>query len=133
ESPIRYPRWRQPGRFINLRDLFAAGGTRLPTMNLRLRLFLLAFIAAAPGVALLVWNQHDLSRARTQQVEQEVSALAKQQAAEFDRIAEGALQFLVALAQIPDIRTGGSGCNELLERIRSNYLAYGALIRADLA
>src|SRR5262249_37300790 len=110
----------------------AGAGMGFSGMNLRLRLFLLAIIAAAPGVALLAWNQVDLGRARTQQVEQEVTALARQQAAEFDRIAEGALQFLVALAQIPEIRTGHDGCGDLLARIRNNYLSYGALLRADL-
>jgi PAS domain S-box-containing protein len=102
-------------------------------VKLRYRLVVLPLIAVFPAIALLVWDQHDLYRSRQQQLEQQVLALAKQQAAEVDRIAEGALQFLVALAQIPEIKAGTPECAELLSGIRSNYRSYLAIIRADLS
>ena len=77
-------------------------------------------------------NLRDLRESRFHEIEQQVLGLAKQHASEVDRIADGALQFLVALAQIPDIRDGTSECGPLLARIRTNYQAYLALIRADL-
>jgi hypothetical protein len=83
-------------------------------------------------VILLAWNQRDLRESRFNEIEQQVLGLAKQQASEVDRIAEGALQFLVALAQVPDIRDGTAECGPLLARIRTNYQSYVALIRADL-
>lgn len=100
-------------------------------MSLRLRLILLAIIAAVPAIVLLRLNQLDITEARFRELEQQVLTLAKQQAAEVDRIAEGALQFLVALAQIPEIQSGGRGCEQLLSHIRPNYPGYRALIRAD--
>ena len=100
-------------------------------MKLQHRLILLPIIALLPALAVLVWNQVDLHQSRRHDLGQQVIALAKQQAAEVDRIAEGALQFLVALAQIPDIRSGSAECGPLLERIRTNYKSYLALIRAD--
>lgn len=81
----------------------------------------------------MIWNQQDFRQSRLREVQQQVFALAKQQSAEVDRIAEGALQFLVALAQIPEIADGRPDCGDLLARIRTNYRSYSALIRADLS
>lgn len=99
-------------------------------MNLTVRLFLLALLATAPAVAIEIWNQNDLRRARTLEIQRQVTTLARLQTAEIDRIAEGARQFLVALAQIPQLREP-EACNALLRRIRENYLAYRALIATD--
>ena len=101
-------------------------------MKLRYRLVLLPILAVTPVVILLAWNQRDLRDSRFNEIEQQVLGLAKQQASEVDRIAEGALQFLVALAQIPDIKDGTAECGPLLTKIRTNYQSYVALIRADL-
>ena len=103
-------------------------------MNLRLRLFLLVLVAALPAFALLLWNQADLTAARYEEVRRQVLVLAEQQASEINQIGEGALQFLVALGEIPVIREGvATQCAELLSQIRDNYQAYRALIRADLS
>jgi PAS domain S-box-containing protein len=99
-------------------------------VNLTVRLFVLALLAAAPAVAIEIWNQYDLRRARSFEMQRQVMTLARLQTAEIDRIAEGARQFLVALAQIPQIRDR-EACNALLRQIRENYLAYRALIAAD--
>jgi PAS domain S-box-containing protein len=101
-------------------------------MQLRTRLLALPVVAIAPAVALLLWNQRDLDESRHEQIEQLVLNQAKQVSAEVDRIAEGALQFLVALAQIPQIRDDGAECNNLLSGIRANYGAYLAIIRANM-
>src|SRR6266851_830115 len=79
----------------------------------------MAVIAALPAVGLQFWNEHDLR-------------LARPQAAEIDRLAEGARQFLVALAQIPQVNGADTaGCADLLIQIRANYRAYRAIIVAD--
>lgn len=102
-------------------------------MNLRLRLFLLVVVTALPTFALLLWNQAELTAARYDEVRRQVLVLAQQQASEINQIAEGALQFLVALGEIPVIRAGiAAECAGLLSNIRDNYKAYRALIRADL-
>src|SRR5215213_156715 len=100
-------------------------------MKLRTRIFLLPLVALLPAVALLLIDQWDLDRSRQQELEGQVLNQARQVSAEVDRIAEGALQFLVALAQIPEIKNGDRSCGALLTSIRTNYKAYLALIRAD--
>jgi PAS domain S-box-containing protein len=93
----------------------------------------MAVIAALPAVGVQFWNEYDLRRARTQELEEQVLRLARLQSAEIDRLAEGARQFLVALAQIPQINSqDASACASLLARIRENYrAAYRAIIVAD--
>ena len=99
-------------------------------MSLTLRLVLMAVIAALPAVGLQFWNEHDLRGVRTQELQEQVLRLARQQSAEIDRLAEGARQFLVALAQIPQINGTDTACADLLTRIRANYRAYRAIIVA---
>jgi PAS domain S-box-containing protein len=102
-------------------------------VSLKLRLILMAVIAALPAVGIQLWNALDLRQARTHELEEEVLRLARAQSAEIDRLAEGARQFLVALAQLPQI-TGQDAvaCEELLIRIRENYRSYRAIIVADI-
>ena len=101
-------------------------------MSLALRLFLLALFAAVPAVLIQAWNEYDLRRARSEDVRAGVLRLAQSQNAELERISEGARQFLVALAQLPQVKDKDvAACNELLARIRENYRAYRALIAAD--
>jgi PAS domain S-box-containing protein len=101
-------------------------------VSLTLRLILLALLAAAPGVVLQVWNYADLRRSRTVAVEGETWQLARTAGGEIDRISEGARQFLVALAHIPQIRNvEEADCTELLSRIRADYRSYRALIVAN--
>src|SRR5712691_7575211 len=91
----------------------------------------MAVIAALPAVGLQFWNEHDLRLARTQELQEQVLRLARQQSAEIDRLAEGARQFLVALAQIPQVNGADTaGCADLLIQIRANYRAYRAIIVA---
>jgi len=101
-------------------------------VSLKLRLILMAVIAALPAVGIQLWNALDLRQARTHELEEEVLRLARAQSAEIDRLAEGARQFLVALAQLPQI-TGQDAvaCEDLLTRIRENYRSYRAIIVAD--
>jgi PAS domain S-box-containing protein len=101
-------------------------------LGLTLRLILLAILAAAPAVAIQIWNEYDLRRARVAEVKDQVLRLARSETAEIDRIVEGARQFLVALAQISPVKDkDGPACNDLLTRIAKNYSAYRALIAAD--
>jgi PAS domain S-box-containing protein len=107
----------------------AAGGKSL---SLTLRLILLALLASVPALTIQIWNEYDLRRARLAQIHDEVLRLARSEAAEIDRIIEGARQFLVALALIPQVRNkDAAACVELLSGISSNYQAYRALIVAD--
>jgi PAS domain S-box-containing protein len=101
-------------------------------LSLTLRLFLLALFAAVPAVLIQAWNEYDLRQARTVAVREQVLRLAQSQNAEIERLVEGARQFLVALAQLPPVKSkDAAACNELLARIRENYRAYRALIAAD--
>jgi PAS domain S-box-containing protein len=101
-------------------------------MKLQTRILLLPFIALLPALGLLILNQWDLDRSRHQELEQQVLNQARQISAEVDRISEGALQFLVALAQVPEIKNGDTNCGALLANIRTNYNNYLAIIRADV-
>src|SRR5215207_7181724 len=104
------------------------------SLGLTLRLILLAIMAAAPAVAIQIWNEYDLRRARMADIREQVLRLARSETAEIDRIVEGARQFLVALAQLPQVKDKDkdpAGCNDLLTRISKNYRAYRALIAAD--
>ncbi|HEX2216800.1 MAG TPA: cache domain-containing protein, partial [Xanthobacteraceae bacterium] len=101
------------------------------SLSVTSRLMLLALLAAAPAFAIQAWNEFDLRRARSSEIREQVFRLARTQESEISRVAEGARQFLVALAQVPQIKNAEAAeCNELLARIRENYNAYRALIVA---
>src|SRR5215468_1239520 len=92
----------------------------------------MAVIAALPAVGIQLWNALDLRQARTHELEEQVLRQARAQSAEIDRLAEGARQFLVALAQIPQITSQDpAACEDLLMHIRENYRSYRAIIVAD--
>src|ERR1700694_3787969 len=103
---------------IGRRALRASRPTGVQRLSLTLRLILMAVIAALPAVGVQFWNEYDLRRARTQELEEQVLRLASLQSAEIDRLAEGARQFLVALAQLPQIISkDASACAGLLAQI----------------
>ena len=54
-------------------------------MGLTLRLILLAIMAAAPAVAIQIWNEYDLRRVRMADVREQVLRLARSETAEYER------------------------------------------------
>jgi hypothetical protein len=115
-------------------------GTQLSTstqgaafnMSLTIRLVLLVLIAVLPSLGIQVWNEIDLRASREDDARNAILQIARRQTAEIDRIAEGARQFLVALAQLPQVQArDAEACGELFRRLRPQYPGYANFFATD--
>ena len=88
-------------------------------MNLLSRLFLLVAIALLPVIAIQTYNEFDLRRARQLEVESQALSLARLAAAEQRQIVQGIRQVLIALSELPAVKTRDSvTCDAYLAAIR---------------
>jgi Tfp pilus assembly protein PilE len=74
-------------------------------VTLLLRLFLLVAVALLPAIAVQSYNEFDLRRSRQMDVQEQVLGLAKLAAAEQQQIVQGIRQALVALSELPAIKS----------------------------
>lgn len=91
-------------------------------MSLRRRLFLLGGLTLLPVIGLLVYDQVDLRQSREKELHASAIDLARDLAREVQRIVDGGHNVLVALAQMPEIRSSdAAACNDILSRLLPSY------------
>jgi PAS domain S-box-containing protein len=97
------------------------------------RLFLLVAVALLPAIAIQMYNEFDLRRARQVEVQNQALSLARLAAAEQQQIVEGIRQVLIAMSEIPSIKTRDSqGCDAYLAAIQQRFPAFIRFLVADL-
>lgn len=102
-------------------------------MTLLSRLFVLVAVALLPAIAIQVLNEFDLRRARQVEVQNQALSLAKLAAAEQQQIVQGIRQVLIALSELPSIKTRDSqACNAYLAGMQQRFPAFVTFLVADL-
>jgi PAS domain S-box-containing protein len=102
-------------------------------VNLLSRLFLLVAIALLPVIAIQTYNEFDLRRARQLEVESQALSLARLAAAEQRQIVQGIRQVLIALSELPAVKTRDSvTCDAYLAAIRQRFPAFITFIVTDM-
>jgi len=104
-----------------------------PRIGLTGRLIVLAVIAVLPALGIEAYNEFDLRRAREAETRQRAVQITMQFGEEMGELREGARQLLVALSQLPSIRSAdSSGCTSYLTTLKSNYPNYHELSAVDI-
>jgi signal transduction histidine kinase len=107
---------------------------RLPRVSLALRLCILVLIAITPAIVILGYNEYELRKAREDDIRHQVIQITKQFGEEIGELREGARQLLLALAQLPAVRTrDADSCSEHFTTLKSQYANYSLLAAADTA
>ena len=102
-------------------------------MTLLSRLFVLVAVALLPAVAIQVYNEFDLRRARQVEVQNQALSLAKLAAAEQQQIVQGIRQVLIALSELSAIKAkDAQGCNAYLSKINQRYPGFITFIVVDM-
>jgi Na+-transporting NADH:ubiquinone oxidoreductase subunit NqrB len=97
------------------------------------RLFVLVTIALLPAIAIQMYNEFDLRRARQIEVQNQALSLAKLAAAEQQQIVQGIRQVLIAMSELPSIKTRGSqACDAYLAAIQQRFPAFIRFLVTDL-
>jgi signal transduction histidine kinase/HAMP domain-containing protein len=97
------------------------------------RLFLLVAVALLPAIAIQAYNEFDLRRARQVEVQSQALRLAKLAAAEQQQIVQGIRQVLIAMSELPSIKTRDSqACNAYLAAMQRRFPAFVTFLVADL-
>jgi PAS domain S-box-containing protein len=93
----------------------------------------LVAIALLPAIAIQMYNEFDLRRARQVEVQNQALSLAKLAAAEQQQIVQGIRQVLIALSELPSIKTRDSqACNAYLAGMQQRFPAFVTFLVADL-
>jgi len=101
-------------------------------VTLLLRLFLLVAVALLPAIAVQSYNEFYLRRSRQMDVQEQVLGLAKLAAAEQQQIVQGIRQALVALSELPAIKSKDAhGCEAYLSRVKEQYPEFISFIVVD--
>jgi anti-anti-sigma regulatory factor/HAMP domain-containing protein len=96
--------------------------------NLRIRLALLVVAALLPAVAVNLYINAEQRRISTQAVQESALRVVRLAAVDQDRQIEGIRQLLIALAQLPELRSGDpERCTPLLATIIKQYPQYTTL------
>jgi signal transduction histidine kinase/HAMP domain-containing protein len=97
------------------------------------RLFVLVAVALLPAIAIQMYNEFDLRRARQVEVQNQALSLARLAAAEQQQIVQGIRQALIALSELPAIKARDSqGCNAYLSKIKQRYPGFITFIVVDM-
>jgi two-component sensor histidine kinase len=103
-------------------------------MGLRIRLFLLVLIAVVPAIAIQVYTEIDLRRAREAEIHEQALRHASTVADGILEILEGSRQLLVALSRLPAVQAlSPEACSDALGTMLAELPAYatvGAVNRA---
>src|SRR5919106_3493815 len=103
-------------------------------MGLRVRIFLLVLIAVLPAIAIQIYTEVDLRRAREAEIHEQALRHADMVANDMLEILEGSRQLLVALARLPPVQAlSPEACSDALGTMLSELPAYstvGAVNRA---
>src|SRR5258708_20028480 len=80
-----------------------------------------------------MYNELDLRRARQAEVQNKALSLAKLAAAEQQQIVQGIRQVLIAISELPSIKTRDSqACNAYLAAMQQRFPAFITFLVADL-
>ena len=102
-------------------------------MTLLSRLFGLVAVALVPAIAIQMYNEFDLRRARQAEVQNQALSLAKIAAAEQQQIVQGVRQVLIAMSELPSIKTRDSqACNAYLAAMKPRFPAFLSFHVTDL-
>src|SRR5258708_33762685 len=97
------------------------------------RLFGLVAVALVPAIALQMYNEFDLRRARQAEVQNQALSLATLAAAEQQQIVQGIRQVLIAISELPSIKTrNNQACNAYLAAMQQRFPAFITFLVADL-
>jgi signal transduction histidine kinase len=101
--------------------------------SLRVRLWLLVFLALVPALGLMLYTASEQRRRAAFEVQDNALRLARLASSNQERLVEGAHQLLVALTQVPDVRGGNPAlCNAFLARLQQQFPLYTNFGLADL-
>jgi len=90
---------------------------KAPSLSLSQRLLLLTAVALLPALAILGFNEFTLRKAREAEVHNFALRLSELAALEMDRVLTGAGALMVAVANVPVVQDGDSGCETYLDRL----------------
>jgi hypothetical protein len=97
------------------------------------RLFVLVAVALLPAIAIQAYNEFDLRRARQIEVQNQALGLARLAAAEQQQIVQGIRQVLVAMSELPSIKTRDSQAyNAYLATMHQRFPAFITILVTDL-
>jgi signal transduction histidine kinase len=97
------------------------------------RLFVLVAVALLPAIALQMYNEFDLRRARQIEVQNQALSLARIAAEEQQQIVQGLRQVLIALSELPSIKARDSqACNAYLAAMKPRFPAFLSFLVTDL-
>jgi signal transduction histidine kinase len=93
----------------------------------------LVAIALLPAIAIQMYNEFDLRRVRQVEVQNQALSLAKLAAAEQQQIVQGIRQVLIAMSELPSIKTRDSqACDAYLAAIQQRFPAFIRFLVTDL-
>lgn len=96
--------------------------------GLRGRLVLVVLIAIIPSLVLIYYNARKQRAAAVEQAQEDVGRITRLTAADCGRVFEGARQLLIAVAELPDVRSGDpSRCAASLAKLLQKYQFYSNL------
>jgi len=96
--------------------------------GLRGRLVLVVLIAIVPSLVLIYYNARKQRATAVDQAQEDVARITRLTAADCGRVIEGAHQLLIAVAELPDVRSGDpSRCATSLARLLEKYQIYSNL------
>jgi signal transduction histidine kinase/ActR/RegA family two-component response regulator len=85
-----------------------------------------------PAIGIQTYNEYDLRQAREAEIHQQVVQITTQFAEEMGELREAARQLLLALGQLPAVKTtDGTSCAALFANLKSQYASYNLLAAAD--
>jgi signal transduction histidine kinase len=97
------------------------------------RLFVLVAVALLPAIAIQAYNEMDLRRDRQVEVENQALSLAKLAAAEQQQIVQGIRQVLIAMSELPSIKTRDSqACDAYLASMKRRFPAFITFLVTDM-
>ena len=105
---------------------------RQPLSSLRVRLLLLVLLPLVPAFILMLNTASEERSREIAGVQTNALQLARVAASDQEQLVDGTRQLLVALAQLPAVRTGdGTTCNTLFSALLNQYPWYVNLAVAD--
>jgi PAS domain S-box-containing protein len=94
---------------------------------------MLVAVALLPAIGIQAYNEYDLRRARQVEVQNQALSLAKLAAAEQQQIVQGIRQVLIAMSEVPSIKTKDSqACDAYLAAMQRRFPAFVTFLVTDL-
>lgn len=95
---------------------------RFSLSSLRVRLSLVVLLAVIPSLGLIYYNARQQCAAANARTRQDVARIVRLTAGHYRGVIEGARQLLVALAQLPEVRSGDPfRCGAAMEKLLTEY------------